>query len=314
MSMSMAYGVFDTEEAQAESLRVLDKAAEMEGIMLDTSDIYGPHTNERLISKALPGKRDKFKIATKCGIQLQADMPVKLNSSPEYVKKACQESLDRLGIDCIDLYYLHRYDQQTPVEETFKAFKEMVDEGKIKYVGVSELGISQLRKAHAICPITAYQMEWSLFERGVEEELVPTCRELGIGIVAYSPLGRGFLTGAIKSIDDIPENDFRRTVPRFSEYIEENLKLVEVVKTISEAKGCTMGQVALAWLHAQGDDVFPIPGTKRLSRFEENVGGFNVKLTDEEMKQLAEIADKIKGNRYGEQMMAATYEAQKEVV
>jgi len=314
MGMSAFYGVFDTEEAQAESVRVLNKAAEMEGIMLDTSDVYGPHTNEQLICKAIEGRRDKFKIATKCGIQLEAGMPLKLNSSPEYIKKSCQDSLERLGIDCIDLYYLHRYDMQTPIEETFNAFKELLNEGKIKYVGVSELGISQLRKAHAICPISAYQMEWSLFTRGAEEELIPTCRELGIGIVAYCPLGRGFLTGTVKSVDDFPEDDFRRTVPRFTEYIEENMKLVDIVKTISEAKGCTMGQVALAWLHAQGEDVFPIPGTKRLSRFEENVGGFNVKLTEDEMKQLAVIGDKIKGLRYPEEMMAATYEAQKEAV
>jgi len=309
MGMSAFYSGFNNEEAQAESLRVFDKASEMEGIMLDTSDIYGPFTNEQLICKAIAGRREKFKIATKCGVIMEPDKPLGLNSSAEHVKKSCQGSLERLGIDCIDLYYLHRYDMQTPIEETFTAFKELVDEGKIKYVGVSELGVNQLRKAHAICPITAYQMEWSLFTRDVEEELVPTCRELGIGIVAYSPLGRGFLTGAIKSVDDIPEDDFRRSLPRFSEYIDENLKLVEVVKTISEAKGCTMGQVALAWLHAQGEDVFPIPGTKRLSRFEENVGGFNVKLTEEEMKQLAEIADKIKGTRYGERSMAATYGA-----
>jgi len=310
MSMSMGYGVFDTEEAQAESLRVFDKAAEMEGIMLDTADVYGPFTNEQLIGKAIAGRREKFKIATKCGFKVEPDKPVTVDSSGEYVKKACQASLERLGVDCIDLYYLHRYDMQAPIEETFAAFKELVDQGKVKYVGVSEMGPTHLRKAHAICPITAYQMEWSLFARDVEEELVPTCRELGIGIVAYSPLGRGFLTGAVKSVDDFPETDFRRTLPRFTEYIEENMKLVDIVKTISEAKGCTMAQVALAWLHAQGDDVFPIPGTKKVSRLGENVGSFNVKLAEEEMKQLAEIADKIKGDRYGEQLMGLTFQAQ----
>ena len=200
-----------------------------------------------------------------------------------------------------------------------------MDEGKIKYVGVSELSVENLRKAHAICPITAYQMEWSLFTRDVEEELVPTCRELGIGehsslrgapwetlfvsgIVAYSPLGRGFLTGAIKSADDIAEDDWRRTLPRFTEYIDENLKLVEVIREVAEAKGCTMGQVALAWVHAQGEDVFPIPGTKRVHRLEENIAAFDFKLTEEEMTKLAVIADKIKGTRYNAMGMAATFD------
>jgi len=308
MGMSYGYGGFDNEEAQAEALHVFDKAADMEGIMLDTAEMYGPFTNEKLVGKAIHARRNKFKIATKCGvINFPGEQP-RLDSSPEYIKKACQGSLERLGIDCIDLYYLHRYDMQTPIEDTFKAFKELVNEGKIKYVGVSELGVRQLRRAHAVCPISAYQMEWSLFTRDVEEELVPTCRELGIGIVAYSPLGRGFLTGAIKSVDDIPEGDFRRTLPRFTEYIDDNLKLVDVVETVAEAKGCTAGQVALAWLHAQGDDVFPIPGTKKVHRFEENIGGFNIKLSKDEVKQLEQIADKIKGTRYGERGMAVAFD------
>ena len=204
--------------------------------------------------------------------------------------------------------------------------QELLEEGKIKYVGVSELDVANLRKAHAVCPITAYQMEWSLFTRDVEEELVPVCRELGIGrtlsalpccaievvavllgIVAYSPLGRGFLTGSIKSKDDLQEGDRRLVIPRFNEYLEGNLKLVEVVKEVAAARGCTPSQLALAWLHAQGDDVFPIPGTKRVTRFEENVGGFHVKLTDEDMTKLNEIADKIKGTRYEEYLMPYTF-------
>eukprot|EP00210_Caulerpa_lentillifera_P005077 g4850.t1 len=312
MGMSAFYGGFESEEAQAESVRVLEKVLEYGKVMLDTSDIYGPFTNEELIGKVIAGRRDQFIIATKCGIKA-GPAGVGMDSTPEYVKQACDASLKRLGIDCIDLYYLHRYDRETPIEKTFAAFKELQDAGKIKYVGVSEMSADEIRRAHAVCPITAVQLEWSLFTRDAEDELIPACRELGIGIVAYSPLGRGFLTGAIKSMDDIPEGDFRRSAPRYNEqYFEENMKLVEIVKEIAAAKGCTPGQVALGWLHAQGEDVFPIPGTKKTSRLIENMGGFNIQLTDEEMKKLGVIGENIKGLRYDATFMKYTHQGHPE--
>eukprot|EP00210_Caulerpa_lentillifera_P005078 g4851.t1 len=307
MGMSAFYKGFEGEEAQAESARVIEKVLEYGKVHLDTSDVYGPSTNEELIGKVIAGRRDQFIIATKCGIKV-GETGVIMDSTPEYVKQACDASLKRLGIDCIDLYYLHRYDRKTPIEETFSAFKELIDAGKIKYVGVSEMNANELRRAHAVCPITAIQLEWSLFTRDVEDEIVPTCRELGIGIVAYSPLGRGFLTGAIKSMDDLPEGDSRHGNPRFAEHFDDNIKLVEIVKEIAAVKGCTPGQVALAWLHAQGEDVFPIPGTKKLTRLEENLGAFKIQLTDEEMKKLGVIGDNIKGTRYSAAFMKYTYQ------
>lgn len=297
MGMSAFYGTASKDD---DAKAVIDRALELGVTLLDTSDIYGPFTNEELVGKAIQGKRDKYVIATKCGIVMKNGQ-MAFDGSRQHVREACEASLKRLGIDCIDLYYLHRVDPNTPVDETFAEFKALMAEGKIKHAGISEAGPEDIRKAHAACPLTAVQLEWSLWSRDSEEDLVPVCRELGIGIVAYSPLGRGFLTGAIKSRDDFEPGDFRLTNPRFAEgAFEKNLELVEKVKDIAARKGVSAAQLALAWVHAQGDDVFPIPGTRSVKRLEENVGGAHVKLTKEDLEEIEAACPHtaVEGERY----------------
>jgi len=306
MGMSAFYGGYEDPAAKEEFTKVFDKAAELGCTMLDTADLYGPFTNEQLIGKEIEGRRDKFVIATKCGVKV-TDAGFQLDASPAFIRESCEGSLKRLGVDSLDLYYYNRRDPKTPIEDTINTLKELVNEGKVKYIGLSEISPADVRKAHAIHPISAIQLEWSVFTRDAEAELIPLCRELGIGIVAYSPLGRGLLTGAIKSVDDVPLEDFRRHQPRFAEHIEENLKLVKVIEEMAAKKGCTPGQVAIAWLHAQGDDVFPIPGTKRVSRLEENVGAFNIHLSEKELMELGAIGDRVKGTRYDEGQMKITF-------
>ena len=296
MGMSQSYGVRDDD---AESIATLHRALDLGVTFWDTSDVYGPHTNERLLSQVLAERRDEVQLATKFGICAGGDR--RLDGRPEYVRSACDASLGRLGVDVIDLWYQHRVDPQVPVEETWGAMAEMVAAGKVRYLGISEPAPDTLRRAHAVHPVTALQNEWSLWERQLEVDIVPLCRELGIGIVPFSPLGRGFLTGAVTSPDDFPPDDMRRTLPRFSpENFGKNLDLVRVVQDVAAEKGCSPAQLALAWVHAQGPDVVPIPGTKRRSYLEENVGALDVSLTAEELALVDRAMPQIVGDRYAD--------------
>ncbi len=300
MGMSEFYGTPDEDE----SIATIHRAIELGVTFLDTADMYGPFTNERLVGRAIADRRDQITLATKFGNERAEDgTRLGVNGRPDYVRKACDESLQRLGVDHIDLYYQHRVDPDTPVEETWGAMKELVEAGKVRYLGISEAAPETIRKAHSVHPITALQTEYSLWSRDVEEEILPTVRELGIGFVPYSPLGRGFLTGQIQRFEDLPEDDFRRTSPRFQgENFEKNLELVDRVREIADEKGVTAGQLALAWLLAQGEDVVPIPGTKRREYLEENVGAVNIELTDEDMRRIEEVAPvgAAAGERYNE--------------
>ncbi|GKV21283.1 hypothetical protein SLEP1_g31275 [Rubroshorea leprosula] len=268
---------------------------------LDTSDVYGPHTNEILLGKALKGGfRDTVELATKFG-NIFVDGKREVRGDPAYVRAACEASLKRLGVDCIDLYYQHRIDTRVPIEVTMGELKKLVEEGKVKYIGVSEASASTIRRAHAVHPITAVQLEWSLWSRDVEEEIVPTCRELGIGIVAYSPLGRGFLSSGPSLVENLLDQDSRRLHPRFQpENLEHNKHLYERVKEMATRKGCTPSQLALAWVHHQGKDVCPIPGTSKIENLNQNIGALSVKLTPEEMAEIEVIASKdaVRGDRY----------------
>ncbi|KAF5452071.1 hypothetical protein F2P56_027106 [Juglans regia] len=268
---------------------------------LDTSDIYGPFTNEILLGKALKGGvREKVELATKFGISYSIEKR-EVRGDPAYVRAACESSLKRLDIDYIDLYYQHRIDTRVPIEVTIGELKKLVEEGKIKYIGLSEASASTIRRAHAVHPITAVQLEWSLWSRDVEEEIIPTCRELGIGIVAYSPLGRGFFSSGPKFVEDLSNDDFRKFLPRFQpENLEHNKTIFERVNGMATRKGCTPSQLALAWVHHQGKDVCPIPGTTKIENFKQNIGALSVKLTPEEMAELESFAseDAIKGERY----------------
>jgi aryl-alcohol dehydrogenase-like predicted oxidoreductase len=298
MGMSDFYGQRDDTEAVATIHRALDLGVNF----FDTSDMYGPYTNEVLVGKALAGRRDDAVIATKFGIVREPDDPGKrsVNGRPEYVRSACDGSLSRLGVDHIDLYYQHRVDPETPIEETVGAMSELVTLGKVRYLGLSEAAPATIRRAHAVHPISALQTEYSVWSREPETEILPTLRELGIGFVPYSPLGRGFLTGRLRSLDDLDEGDFRRYQPRFQgENLEANAAIVEVVEQVASAKGCTPGQVALAFVHALGDDVAPIPGTKRRSYLEENVAALDVELTEEDLAALAGAAT-ARGDRYAD--------------
>ncbi len=282
MGMSDFYGAHDDEE----SLTTIRRALDLGVTFLDTSDMYGPFTNERLVGRAISGRRDEVTVATKFGIERSADDPSRrsVRGDAAYVQQACDASLERLGIDTIDLYYAHRTDPKTPIEETVGAMAELVRAGKVRHLGLSEAAADTLRRANAEHPISALQSEWSLWSRDLETEMVPLARELGVGIVPYSPLGRGFLTGQITSIDDFAADDFRRFNPRFmGDNFAKNLDLVEQVRKLAADKGCTPGQLALAWVLAQGDDVAPIPGTKRVSYLEENVGALSVALTTDEL-------------------------------
>ncbi|HYW95363.1 MAG TPA: aldo/keto reductase [Bacteroidales bacterium] len=304
MGMSEFYGERDNEQ----SVKTIHRAIELGVTFFDTADMYGPFTNEELLGKAIGDRRDKLTIATKFGIVRDPVNPGNrhINGKPEYVHSACRDSLKRLRIDTIDLYYLHRVDPDTPIEETVDAMARLVKEGLVRGIGLSEVSASTLRKAHAVHPITAVQSEYSLWSRDPEEDILDTCRELGIAFVAYSPLGRGFLTGRYKSPDDFDEDDYRRHSPRFrGENFQKNLQLVKKIKEMAEKKACTPAQLALAWVMAQEDFIFPIPGTKHIRYLEENVESLSVKLTDDELREIDHIAPKnvAAGSRYPENMM-----------
>ncbi|KAK3414612.1 hypothetical protein EUGRSUZ_H00470 [Eucalyptus grandis] len=298
MSMSAFYG---PPKSEPDMIALIHHAVGSGVTFLDTSDFYGPHTNEILLGKALKGGvRQKVELATKFGIRL-ADGKREIQGDPAYVRAACEASLKRLDIDCIDLYYQHRIDTRVPIEVTIGELKKLVEEGKIKYIGLSEASASTIRRAHAVHPITAVQLEWSLWSRDVEADIVPTCRELGIGIVAYSPLGRGFFSVGSKLVENISKDDFRQYLPRFRpENLAHNTKLFDRVNEIAQRKGCTTSQLALAWVYHQRDDVCPIPGTTKIENFNQNTGAMSVKLTPEEMAELESIAsaDNVKGGRY----------------
>jgi aryl-alcohol dehydrogenase-like predicted oxidoreductase len=304
MGMSQSYGPADERESVATVRRALDLGM----TFLDTADMYGPFTNERLVGRAIAGRRDEVVLATKFGNQRREDGSfIRVNGEPEYVRRACDASLERLGVDHIDLYYQHRVDRSVPVEETWGVLAELVQAGKVRYLGISEAAPATVRRAHAVHPISAGQYEWSLFSRDLEEELVPTLRELGIGLVAYSPLGRGFLSGQITSPDDFGEDDFRRNHPRFTgENFARNLELVDQVRELAEGKGVTPSQLAIAWVLAQGDDVVPIPGTKRRRYLEENLGALEVELTGEDLAAIEKVTPRgsVAGARYNPEMMA----------
>jgi aryl-alcohol dehydrogenase-like predicted oxidoreductase len=306
MGMSEFYGAGDEEESTA----TIHRAIELGITFLDTADMYGPFTNEKLVGKAIADRRDEVVLATKFGNVRGEDGSFRgVSGTPDYVREACDASLSRLGVDHIDLYYQHRVDPETPIEETVGAMKELVEAGKVRYLGLSEAGTKTIRKAHAVHPISALQSEYSLFTRDVEDEILPTVRELGIGFVPYSPLGRGFLTGRWKSIEDMPENDTRSArFPRFAEEnFKKNLELADRVREVAEGKGITPGQLALAWLLAQGDDIVPIPGTKRREYLEENAGAAGVKLTEDDLASIEEAMPRgsAAGERYSEEMMRA---------
>ncbi len=298
MGMSEFYGPGD----DAESIAVIHRALELGVTFLDTADMYGPHTNELLVGRALADRRDQAIVATKFGIVRDpADPTVRgISGRPEYVRSACEASLRRLGIDHIDLYYLHRVDPDTPIEETVGAMSELVGEGKVATIGLSEAAPDTIRRAHAVHPLAALQTEYSLWAREPEREILPTVRELGIGFVAYSPLGRGFLTGAVRSVDDLDPGDFRRAQPRFQgENLEANVAIVELVEEIALEHDATPAQIALAWVHAQGEDVVPIPGTKRLAYLEQNAAALEISLSDEDRRRLDAIGT-AQGERYAD--------------
>jgi aryl-alcohol dehydrogenase-like predicted oxidoreductase len=304
MGMSEFYGKGD----DAESIKVIHRSIELGMDFLDTADMYGVGRNEELVGKAIADRRDKVILATKFGNVRDADGTFKgVSGKPEYVRSACDASLKRLGIDVIDLYYQHRIDPETPIEETVGAMAELVKQGKVRYLGLSEAGPASIRKAVKVHPIAALQTEYSLWSRDVEDEIIPTCRELGVGFVAYSPLSRGFLSGQFKTPDDLPADDRRRVFPRFQgENFQKNLDLVNKVKEIAAGKNCTASQLALAWVLAQGEDILAIPGTKRIKYLEENAGGAYVQLTPAELQEIEAIfpAGAAAGERYYAMAMA----------
>ncbi|WP_208613215.1 aldo/keto reductase [Amycolatopsis tolypomycina] len=304
MGMSQAYGVRDNDD---ESIATIHRALELGVTLLDTANVYANGVNEELVGRAIAGRRDDVVLATKFGI-VWTDGAMGARGDAAYVKQSCDESLRRLGVDHIDLYYQHRVDPDTPIEETWGALAELVEAGKIRYAGISEASAATIRAAHAVHPVTALQSEWSLWTRGIEGEILSTCRELGIGIVPFSPLGRGFLTGAVTSVADLPEDDMRRGLPRFAEgNFERNLAIVEALRKLASDKGVTAGQLALAWVQSQGEDVVPIPGTKRRKYLEENVAAASLELTADDLAAIeaAAPADAIAGERYPERLARA---------
>jgi aryl-alcohol dehydrogenase-like predicted oxidoreductase len=299
MGMSDFYAGRDDDE----SIRTIHRALDLGVSLLDTADMYGPHANEELVGRAIADRRDDVFLATKFGILRDPDDASRrgIDGSPGYVKGACEGSLHRLGVDHIDLYYQHRVDPKTPIEETVGAMAELVEEGKVRHLGLSEAGAETIRRAHAVHPITAVQWEYSLWTRDVEAEVKPAVEELGIGLVPYSPLGRGFLSGKIRSVEDLEGDDYRRRSPRFeAENLQRNLALVEVVEGIAAERGATPAQLALAWVLSRGEHVVPIPGTKHLTYLEENMGALEVELTDGDQTRLTEALPEAAGERYDE--------------
>ncbi|MHA6643768.1 aldo/keto reductase [Mesorhizobium sp. A623] len=304
MGMSWAYGATnaDKKESRATIHHALDRGV----TLLDTADVYGPYINEELVGEAIKDRRDQVVLATKFGIVrgLEAVPGVSgqtVNGRPDYVKSSCEGSLRRLGVDHIDLYYLHRVDPNTPIEDTVGAMKELVEAGKVRHIGLSEAGPETVRRAHAVHPLTALQSEYSLWSRDPDDGVLQTLRELGIGLVAYSPLGRGFLSGAIRSVDDLAPDDYRRQSPRFmGDNFARNLELVAKIEQLAARKGVTPAQMALAWVLAQGDKIVPIPGTRRRSRLDENLGAYEISLTREDLQEIETALPSAAGDRYGE--------------
>ncbi|MGW0353980.1 aldo/keto reductase [Nocardia nova] len=305
MGMSQAYGVRDNDE---ESIATIHRALDLGVTLLDTANVYGAGANEELVGRAIAGRRDQVVLATKFGIVWGEGGSMGARGDAAYVAQSCDESLKRLGVDHIDLYYQHRVDPNVPVEETWGALSELVTAGKVRYLGISEASAQTIRRANAVHPVTALQSEWSLWTRGIEAEVLPTCRELGIGIVPFSPLGRGFLTGSITSTADLPADDLRRALPRFADdNIDRNLAVVAELRAMAEEKGVTAGQLALAWVQSRGDDVVPIPGTKRRTYLGQNVAATEIELSAEDLARIeaAAPADAFAGARYPEHLARA---------